>query len=60
MFACVQLDKSVIARRGTIEGYYTGGALVTLAGVVIWIGSMLRAERNQQRKEDLGGQPGGA
>ena len=45
MFGCVQLPKSVIARRGRIESIITGFALLTLTTVVLWIGSMLRAER---------------
>ena len=45
MFGCVQLPASVIERRGKIEGIITGFALLTLATVVFWIGSMLRAER---------------
>ncbi len=58
MMACVQPDKTVLARRGKIEAIYTGAALITLATVVFWIGSMLRSERRQNR--DLGGQPDGA
>ena len=45
MFGCVQLPASVIERRGKIETIITGFALLTLATVVFWIGSMLRAER---------------
>lgn len=58
MFGCVQLAASVLEKRGKIEGIITGFALLTLATVVFWIGSMLRQERRQNR--DLGGQPGGA
>lgn len=54
MFACVQLDAAIVARRGKIEAWITGAALATLAAVVLWIGSMLRAERRQAR---LGGAP---
>lgn len=57
MFACVQLDAGVIERRGKIEAIVTGFALLTLAIVVYWIGSMLRDERKQNRNP-LGGQPG--
>ena len=51
MFACVQLDAGIIARRGKIESVITGFALLTLAVVVGWIGSMLRDERRQRRME---------
>ena len=57
MFGCVQLATSVIDRRGKIETLVTLFALLTLAIVVFWIGSMLRSERKGPR--DLGGQPGG-
>lgn len=46
-FACAQLATSVLDRRGKIEGVITGFALLTLATVVYWIGSMLRTERRQ-------------
>lgn len=59
MFACVQLDTEILARRGKIEAIITGVALATLAIVVFWIGSMLREERRQHRNP-LGGNPGGA
>lgn len=45
MFGCVQLASSVIERRGKIERIITLFALLTLGTVVLWIGSMLRAER---------------
>ena len=45
MFGCVQLPASVIERRAKIESIITGFALLTLATIVFWIGSMLRAER---------------
>lgn len=57
-FGCVQLPPDVVARRGKIEAVYTGAGIVFLAGVIYWIGSMLRSERKANR--DLGGQPGGA
>ncbi len=57
-FGCVQLPPDVVARRGKIEAVYTGAGLIFLAGVIYWIGSMLRSERKANR--DLGGQPGGA
>ena len=44
-FACAQLATAVVERRGKIEAVVTGFALLTLATVVLWIGSMLRAER---------------
>ena len=45
MFGCVQLATSVIDRRGKIETIINGFAVLTLAVVVFWIGSMLRTER---------------
>ena len=57
-FACIQLGRAILARRGKIEAVYTGAGIVTIAVLGLWIGSMLRSERNQKR--DLGGQPGGA
>jgi protein SCO1 len=59
MLACTQLDATVLARRSKIESIYTAAAVVTLITVVLWILSMLRAERT--RNQDLGGgQPNGA
>ena len=51
-FACAQLATAVVERRGKIEGIVTLFALLTLATVVFWIGSMLRAERRQNSDVD--------
>ncbi|RYG27187.1 hypothetical protein EON82_00280 [bacterium] len=57
-FGCIELGRTVLARRGKIEAAYTGAGVVFIAGFAFWIGSMLRNERKQN--QDLGGQPGGA
>lgn len=58
MFGCVQLDPSIVVKRGKIESVYNVAGVLTLAGLVGWIVSMLRSERAKNR--DLGGQPRGA
>lgn len=49
MFGCVQLASGVIERRGKIETFVNAFAVLTLAVVVFWIGSMIRSERRQGR-----------